>query len=125
MNYFELTEANQQALGTEIDILVQEFADKYQQLGQAVDDQFGQLQNVAKVPSKEIYIVEEDVHLYNKDIRDFDGSTLIVRNGDLIIHEDFDSDGLFVVPDGKIDFTASNYSCKKGQSVGGIYLAGQ
>lgn len=107
--------------GGDIDQLLTDFVDKYDAL--AVDaDMSGvsSADSIAKVPGRNIFVVEGSI-VY-EHASSLGSATLIVRNGDVVVHGNVPDDLLLVVPDGTISFR--DMDCER-QMVRGIYIAGQ
>ena len=80
---------------------------------------------IAKVPGKEIYVFDGKDTRAQITIGKLSNMnkpyTIIVKNGDLFISDSIDSNGMFIVPDGKIYFKTTD--CRQAQTVKGIFVA--
>jgi hypothetical protein len=99
--------------GQAVDTLLDSFVDKYRALAVSAG-----VDGWKAVPSKLIlYRENEDVRVSNNYDEPF---TMIVDRGDLIIEEDIDVNGMFIVKDGRIIFESED--CNDRQSAKGIFI---
>lgn len=114
LQYYQLIEAKEYQGGEAVNILVDNFVKKYDAL--AVWSSKAGDTTLRKVPGKNIFVADGTITISESNV--FDGPfTLIVLKGDLIIEGNVLSNGMFVVPHGKILFSRAGL-CDGDRNVG-------
>jgi hypothetical protein len=99
-----------------INYLLDQFVKKNEQLATRAIE-FGPKTN--KVPSSNIFIYEGDMTIDNQTLPTTQSSTIIIKNGNLLISGSIPSTNIYIVPDGNIIFANG---CDEDQHVYGVLI---